>query len=87
MGYSSDFMPYVGDIPHKPNQTILGGFSGHGMPLILLCAEAIAIMLRDGTSLEVSGVPAVFRVTDERLKSQRNEILEGHLKEYAQSKL
>ena len=85
MGYSSDFMPYVGEIPHKTNQFILAGFSGHGMPLILLCAKAIARMLRDGKPLE--GVPSVFRVTEERLASRKNEILEGHLKDFPQSKL
>lgn len=80
-------MPYVGEIPGKPNQIILAGFSGHGMPLILLCSKAIAHMIRNGTTLEESGVPSVFRVTEERLASEKNEILEGHQRENLQSKL
>ncbi|KAJ5238567.1 hypothetical protein N7468_003186 [Penicillium chermesinum] len=87
MGYSSDYMPYVGNIPGKQNQMILGGFSGHGMPLILLCAKAIADMVRRGTSFEDTGVPSVFKVTEARLASTRNEVLEGIQKQNGESKL
>ncbi|QGA16122.1 hypothetical protein EYB26_003789 [Talaromyces marneffei] len=87
MGYSSDFMPYVGEVPDKPNQIILAGFSGHGMPLILLCAKAIAQMVRSGTSFEETEVPSLFKVTKERLASEKNEILDGHNKENPRAKL
>ncbi|KAJ5642864.1 uncharacterized protein N7484_005371 [Penicillium longicatenatum] len=87
MGYSSDFMPYVGEVPGKQNQMILAGFSGHGMPLILLCAKAIAEMVRNGTPFEDTGVPSVFRVTEERLTSTRNEVLEEIQKQDARSRL
>lgn len=76
MGYSSDFMPYVGDVPDKPGQMVLAGFSGHGMPLILLSAKAIAQMLREGKSFEETGVPSVFKATKERLESTKNDIIE-----------
>ena len=75
MGYSSDFMPYIGEVPEKPGQIVLAGFSGHGMPLILLSAKAVAQMLRHGKTFEETGVPSVFRVTKERLDSTKNEIL------------
>lgn len=75
MGYSSDFMPYVGEVPKKPGQLVLAGFSGHGMPLILLNAKAIAQMLLHGKAFEETGVPAVFRATEERLACTDNEIL------------
>lgn len=87
MGYSSDFMPYVGDVPGKPNQTVMAGFSGHGMPLILLCAKAVARMVREDVAFEDTDVPSVFRVTKERLESTKNEILEGLEKEHFSSKL
>jgi glycine/D-amino acid oxidase-like deaminating enzyme len=74
MGYSSDSMPYVGEVPDKPNQMMLAGFSGHGMPLILLSAKAIVEMLR-GRPFGQTGVPSLFHVTKERLESTRNEIL------------
>ncbi|KAJ5108314.1 hypothetical protein N7456_004989 [Penicillium angulare] len=87
MGYSSDYMPYVGQVPGKPNQMVMAGFSGHGMPLILLCAKAIAGMVRNGTDFEDTGVPSVFRATEERLNSTRNEVLEGIKAQNAGSKL
>lgn len=82
MGYSSDYMPYVGEMPGKAGQMVLAGFSGHGMPLILLSAKAIVQMLRHGKSFEETGVPSVFKATQARLDSTRNEILEGHDKDY-----
>ncbi|KAJ5570335.1 uncharacterized protein N7459_009765 [Penicillium hispanicum] len=87
MGYSSDFMPYVGEMPNRPNQMILAGFSGHGMPLILHCAKAIAEMVRNGSRFENTDVPSVFQITEERLASTRNEVLEGHQTGNPQSKL
>ncbi|KAL5341633.1 FAD dependent oxidoreductase [Aspergillus crustosus] len=80
MGWTSDFMPYVGDVPGKPNQMILAGFSGHGMPLILLSAKAIVQMVRRGLAFEETGVPEIFRATEERLQSTNNEILGDHSK-------
>lgn len=82
MGFSSDYMPYVGDVPDKPGQMVLAGFSGHGMPLILLTAKAIAEMIRTGKTFEETGVPSVFKATKERIESTKNEILEGHNKDY-----
>lgn len=87
MGYSSDFMPYVGEVPDKPGQMVMAGFSGHGMPLILLSAKAMVQMLRQGKTFEETGVPSIFRATKERLNNTRNEILEGHEQEHVMSKL
>lgn len=77
MGYSSDYMPYVGYMPEKPGQLIIAGFSGHGMPLILLSARGIAKMLKDDAKFEETGIPKVFKPTTERLLSQKNDILDG----------
>jgi glycine/D-amino acid oxidase-like deaminating enzyme len=75
MGYSSDFMPYVGDIPGKPGLMVLAGFSGHGMPLILNSAKGIVQMLRHGKKFEETGVPEIWRVTEQRLASKQNDII------------
>lgn len=75
MGWSSDFMPHVGDVPGKPGQTILAGFSGHGMPLILLSAKGVVQMVRHGKPFEETGIPSLFKATEERLASTKNEIL------------
>jgi glycine/D-amino acid oxidase-like deaminating enzyme len=74
MGYSSDFMPSVGDVPGKPGQLIAAGFSGHGMPLIFLSTKGIAEMILQGKKFEDVDVPALFKATQERLSSQTNDI-------------
>lgn len=75
MGWSSDFMPHVGAVPGKPGQLILAGFSGHGMPLILLAAKGVVQMLRHDKTYEETGMPGLFKATEERLASTRNDIL------------
>lgn len=87
MGFSSDYIPYVGEVPKKPGQLVMAGFSGHGMPLILLSAKAIADMVKEGKSFEQTGVPSVFKVTKERLDSTVNSIIEDHDRSYPKSKL
>lgn len=77
MGWSSDFMPYVGEIPGKPGQHIIAGFSGHGMPQILLSAKGLSEMIKGEKEFEVTGIPRLFKPTRERLVSEKNEILDG----------
>lgn len=74
MGWTSDFMPYVGEIPGKPGQFINAGFSGHGMPLIYLASKGLARMVQ-GEAFEETDLPSMFKPTKERLESQVNEIL------------
>lgn len=75
MGYTSDFQPHVGAIPQKPNQYILAGFNGHGMPVIFLAAKGVADMIRDDKTFEQTGLPRVYKTTEERLHSDTNAIL------------
>ncbi|KAK8169341.1 FAD dependent oxidoreductase-domain-containing protein [Phyllosticta citrichinensis] len=77
MGFTSDFMPHIGSVPNKPNQFIMGGFNGHGMPLICLTAKGLAKMVRDGAAFEDTGIPRVFKTTQARLDSDVNLILES----------
>lgn len=86
MGWSSDFMPYVGEVPDKPGQLILAGFSGHGMPLICLASNGIANILR-GKKVEDVGIPKLFKPNLERLSSQKNEILDSLARPAPSSKL
>ena len=72
MGYSSDFMPHVGEVPDKPGQFIIAGFTGHGMPQILLSSKGLARMMRDGTRFEETGIPRVFRTSKSRITSPRS---------------
>jgi glycine/D-amino acid oxidase-like deaminating enzyme len=75
MGYSSDFMPYVGHVPGKPGQLVVAGFSGHGMPLILRSTKGIADMILEDLPFELTGVPSLFKITEARMNSKKNEIL------------
>ena len=75
MGYTSDLQPHVGAIPGKPNQYILAGFNGHGMPIVFLAAKGIADMIRQGKRYEQTGLPRVYRTTEERLRGGTNSIV------------
>lgn len=74
MGYTSDLQPHVGPVPNKPNQYILAGFIGHGMPIIFLAAKGVADMIREGTTFAQSGLPRVYETTEKRLQSDSNFI-------------
>lgn len=74
MGYTSDLMPHVGEVPGKQGQLILAGFNGHGMPIIWKTAKGISDIL-NGKAFEDTDVPGIFKTTNERLMSDRNDIL------------
>lgn len=87
MGYSSDGWPYVGSLPGRPNQLIIAGFTGHGMPQIFLSAKAIAEMAVEGADFKSTGVPRLYELTQERLDSKQNVILESWASYNQQPKL
>ena len=72
MGYSSDLVPHVGEVPGASGQYICAGFSGHGMPLILSASKGVARMVIEGISFEQTGLPALFEETQARLDSTIN---------------
>lgn len=76
MGYTSDYMPHIGDVPDKAGQLIMAGFNGHGMPLIFETGKAIAQMIRDGKTFEETSVPSIFKTTQERLDDPMNLIVD-----------
>lgn len=77
MGFSSDFIPYVGEVPSKPGQLILAGFSGHGIPLICLASKGIAAMLRREKTFGQTVVLKLFKPTVTRLESTKIDILDS----------
>ncbi|KAH7137384.1 FAD dependent oxidoreductase [Dactylonectria estremocensis] len=76
MGFSSDRLPRVGPIPDRPGMFIMGGFSGHGMPQIFLCARGIAQMVGGGQSYARTGLPRLFEETRARLDDPRDRVRE-----------
>lgn len=55
---------------------IIGGFTGHGMPQVFLCARGLADMVLDGARFGESGVPRLFEESRERLEDGRDRVLE-----------
>ena len=45
------------------------------MPIIFLAAKGIAEMIRNDKTFEQTGLPRVYRTTEERLHSEENIIL------------
>jgi hypothetical protein len=68
MGYTFDGFPHGGQVPGQENLFILAGFNGAGMPHIFLTAKGIANMIGNGVPFGESGIPRIFKTTEERLK-------------------
>jgi glycine/D-amino acid oxidase-like deaminating enzyme len=67
MGYSRDWLPWVGPVPASlggaPGLFVCAGYSGHGMPVAPLCAAAV-VALMAGKSLSDVDLPPEFYVAD-----------------------
>ncbi len=48
-----DGQPIIGSIPHRPNQWIIAGFGGHGLPMGLGAGKALAETIISGKVLEI----------------------------------
>jgi glycine/D-amino acid oxidase-like deaminating enzyme len=68
MGYTTDGMPHVGEVPgQEGKQWLLAGFNGGGNALIWLTAKGLADMVVNGTAFEDTDVPILFKTSKERL--------------------
>ncbi|KAK6382125.1 hypothetical protein LTS17_004010 [Exophiala oligosperma] len=73
MGYSADLMPWVGAVPGRQGVFVSAGFTGHGMPRILGCAEALAgLVSGKAKGMQETGVPKPYWVTEHRLSETRD---------------
>lgn len=68
IGHTADGYPFCGKVPGKENHFVLAGYNGAGMPLIFLTAKGIAKMIQEDLPFEQSGIPKIFKITEERLK-------------------
>ena len=69
MGYTSDQLPSVGEVPGREGCFIAAGFVGHGMPVIWLTMKGIAEMVSSGKKFEEVRIPRICKTTKERLES------------------
>jgi gamma-glutamylputrescine oxidase len=58
MDYPVDGQPVIGAMPHLPNQWIIAGFGGHGLPVALGASKAVAEAIVTGRT------PAVLEPFD-----------------------
>lgn len=73
MGYSADLMPWVGAVPGRDGVFVSAGFTGHGMPRILGCSEALAGLVAGKVNgMEGTSVPKPYWVTGDRLSEKRD---------------
>lgn len=77
MGYSSDGLPHIGQVPEQDGQYILAGFTGHGMPQIFLAAEGLAKMVCTGARFEETGLPRIFKTSQGRLDAKECKIFDA----------
>ena len=77
MGYSTDSLPHIGQVPGRPGQFIIAGFTGHGMPQAYLSGKGVASMVLEGIPFAESGIPRLFETTQARVENTRNDILES----------
>ena len=77
MGYSSDLMPHIGELPQCPGMYMCAGFSGHGMPQIFSSSKGEGQMVLHGSKFEDTGLPPRFKTTQSRLESMSNVMEEG----------
>jgi glycine/D-amino acid oxidase-like deaminating enzyme len=68
MGKTADSFPHVGQVPGQKNHFVLAGFNGSGMSMIFLTAKGVAKMVREDVSFEESGIPRLFKTSEDRLK-------------------
>ncbi|TVY84161.1 putative oxidoreductase OrdL [Lachnellula suecica] len=74
MGYNSDGLPRVGQVPGREGCFIAAGFGGHGMPVIWLVMKSLTEMVRYGKKFEQTAVPNIYKTTKERLESTEDRL-------------
>ncbi|KAI0125042.1 hypothetical protein BJ170DRAFT_685913 [Xylariales sp. AK1849] len=70
MGSTSDGLPHVGLVPGTQNRWILAGFNGGGMALLFTLAKDIADMVVNEILFEQTGIPKVFKTTEQRISAK-----------------
>lgn len=83
MGYSKDEMPYVGSLKEMghDNCYIIAGFSGHGMPRILLSGKALAKSISSGKP--ITDIPDCFQITKNRIEDKHHMTKEEMIEKIA----
>lgn len=74
LGYTNDYLPYVGelDLIGKENAYIVAGFHGHGMPRVWMSGKAVARCIAENKKIKdiEYTCPTAFYVTKDRLEGE-----------------
>ncbi|KAJ5059252.1 FAD dependent oxidoreductase-domain-containing protein [Bipolaris maydis] len=88
---SADGFPFVGALPSRSNQFINAGYTGHGMPRILLSSASLAPLVLDALGLQYSppqlaasypALPQPFHATEHRIAKLQDTDPEKVLADY-----
>ncbi|KAK5130847.1 hypothetical protein LTR08_001619 [Meristemomyces frigidus] len=91
---SADSFPFVGPVPNRDGNFIAAGFSGHGMPRILLSAAHITPLILESLGVEFSQpvlvapfppLPKPFHATFERIEKLQSTSITAKGASYRES--
>ncbi|KAJ7671178.1 FAD dependent oxidoreductase [Mycena rosella] len=74
MGYTTEGIPYVGELHDKPAAFVCAGHHGHGMARIMTCAKGLAAVIQ-GATWASTGLPECFQPTRERLAAPAQAVV------------
>ncbi|KAK7973070.1 FAD dependent oxidoreductase [Apiospora saccharicola] len=73
IGVAADGVPFVGEMPGRAGQWACAGHCGHGMARIFTAAPGL-VKLMAGEAWEAIGLPDVYRISQDRLDSLREQV-------------
>ncbi|CAF1250379.1 unnamed protein product [Adineta steineri] len=76
LGFTSDLLPFVGELPDQSNGYVIAGFNGQGMPRILLCARALIDLVLGRIDKIEELIPEPYVITKNRLETKENYLLD-----------
>ncbi|KAJ6526917.1 FAD dependent oxidoreductase [Mycena vulgaris] len=74
MGYTTEGIPYVGELHDKPGAFVCAGHHGHGMARIMTCARGLAALIQ-GSSWASTGLPECFQPSRARLAAPAQAVV------------
>lgn len=66
-GYSNDGMPFIGEFPGRSNLYVTAGYTGHGMPRILLGTQELSKVILGYHGTDEMNIPGCFKSTPDRI--------------------
>lgn len=68
-GRTSDFVPFVGELPDSTLEYVIASFNGHGMSRFFLCARALTDLVLGRVNRIEGLIPEPFLITKASLET------------------